>query len=185
MRPGGGKQKGASFERLVCVDFSLWISGGKRKDLFWRSAMSGGRATISRGEVRQAGDISSVAAEGHVLTDSCYIECKHVRDLALPGFILNGTGLLARFWETALHESAKYGRLPLIIAKQNNMETLLITRTRNPFNSFYQDEDYNLEMIRVDMGCVCAIFKYEQVLALPFRRLEFDGYAKRRNQKTS
>ena len=46
MRKGGGKEKGSSFERLVCKRMSMWLSKGERDDLFWRSAMSGGRATV-------------------------------------------------------------------------------------------------------------------------------------------
>ena len=47
MRKGGGKAKGSSFERLICKELSLWITGGEHQDVFWRSAMSGGRSTVA------------------------------------------------------------------------------------------------------------------------------------------
>jgi hypothetical protein len=82
VKKGGGKGKGSSFERKVCVLLSLWVTNGKKKDAFWRSSMSGGRATIhvKRGDKnRQAGDIAAVAPEGHQFTDVFFAECKHVR----------------------------------------------------------------------------------------------------------
>lgn len=125
-----GKQKGSAFERAICVQLSQWVSHGKRTDLFWRSAMSGGRATVAhrKGEsVRQAGDITSVAPEGHVLTNLFYVECKHYRDLDLVGFFLKDKGKLAGFWRTTEREAEKHKRKPMLIAKQNNVPTLLIT----------------------------------------------------------
>ena len=47
-KPGYGKQKGGEYERTVCKKLSLWVSNGTRDDIFWRSAMSGGRATLQR-----------------------------------------------------------------------------------------------------------------------------------------
>ena len=138
MRAGGSKQKGASFERDACRLLSLWVSHGKSEDLFWRSAMSGGRATVARkkGKVlaRQAGDISAVAPEGHVLTDRYYIELKHVKDLQLLQFFFKGTGHLHKFWETADREARAHNRRPLVIARQNKMPTLLIC----PMNAVFR-----------------------------------------------
>lgn len=37
--------KGGAFERELCVEFSQWWTGGKRTDVFWRTAGSGARAT--------------------------------------------------------------------------------------------------------------------------------------------
>src|SRR5215216_6431446 len=38
--------KGPQWEREVCRALSLWVTNGERVDVFWRSAMSGGRATV-------------------------------------------------------------------------------------------------------------------------------------------
>lgn len=128
MRRGGGKAKGSSFERKVCEKLSLWITQGQKADCLWRSAMSGGRATVARRkgkDVRQAGDVAAVAPEGHRLTSRYYVECKFYRDLKLNRFIL-GQGILAEFWRKTCKEAKHYKRAPMLIAKQNNMPTLVL-----------------------------------------------------------
>lgn len=133
MRPGGGKQKGAAFERVVCSQLSQWLTDGKRKDLFWRSAMSGGRATVHvrKGQsIRQSGDITAVAPEGHILTNVFFIECKHVRDLMIDRFFLEDAGVLAKFWKHARAEARKHNRLPMIVAKQNGYPVIFIMPRR-------------------------------------------------------
>ena len=130
MKPGGGKAKGSAFEREICKKLSLWISKGKRVDCLWRSAMSGGRATVQRKsgvDIRQAGDICSVSPEGHALTDLYYIETKSYRNLAIDRFIILQQGQLEKFWRETKKQARRYGKRPLLIAKQNGMPTLLIT----------------------------------------------------------
>lgn len=130
-----GKQKGGQFERDVCRKLSLWVSGGKQSDLFWRSAMSGGRATVGRHKgqsIRQAGDITAVAPEGHVLTDRFYIECKFYKNLDILSFIFHGKGKLSQFWKDTIREADRHDELePMLIAKQNNFPTLIITHQNN------------------------------------------------------
>jgi hypothetical protein len=128
VRAGGGKQKGSKFEREVCRRLSLWVTDGAKGDVFWRSAMSGGRATVGRGEVRQAGDIAAVAPEGYKFCDQWFIECKHVRTLNLDSFLIKHTGVLAKFWTKARREANRYRRHPLIIARQNGWPILVVSR---------------------------------------------------------
>lgn len=123
MRKGGGKSKGAAWERQVCKDLSLWLSHGKRQDLLWRSAMSGGRSTVALRAGNklgsQAGDISSIDKLSHNFIEKFMIECKAYRTLNFEGFI-KGRGHLINFWKIAKQEANKYGKLPMIIGKQNN-----------------------------------------------------------------
>jgi hypothetical protein len=129
-----GKQKGSAFEREVCKKLSLWVSHGKSVDLFWRSAMSGGRATVARTRgrvVRQAGDITAVAPEGHALTDLTYIECKFYRDLDIESFLIHEKGKLAGFWRSTKINAKVNVKAPWLIAKQNRLPTLLITARNN------------------------------------------------------
>ena len=128
MKAGAGKRKGGGFERQVAKLLSLWITAGRAEDALWRSSMSGGRATIGRGKVRQAGDICAVAPEGHALVDRFFIECKAYKKLGIPEFLLRTTGTLATFWKIAVRESAKYGREPMLIARQNALPVLGIIR---------------------------------------------------------
>ena len=133
MRPGGGKNKGGAEERRICKLLSLWVSHGKSEDLYWRSAMSGGRATVHKRagkDIRQAGDITAVAPEGHVLTDIFFIEVKHVKDLNIASFILSDRGKLAQFWRQACVQAQDHLRQPLLIAKENHREPLVICRPR-------------------------------------------------------
>lgn len=55
--------KGSQYERDVCRTLSLWWSKGKDDDLFWRSSMSGGRATVrSKKGKRTAGHYGDIVA---------------------------------------------------------------------------------------------------------------------------
>lgn len=133
MKAGGSKAKGSNFEREVCAKLSIWITQGKHKDCLWRSAMSGGRATVhlNRGETnRQAGDICAVAPEGHLLTDAWYIECKHYRDLNLTSFFIEQRGLLYSFWLQTRVQARKHKRSPMLIAKENRRPVLVLVGRR-------------------------------------------------------
>jgi len=132
-RPKGrGKPKGGKFEREICKKLSLWITNGDKEDCLWRSAISGGRATVAHRkgkEVRQGGDICSVSPEGHQLTDHWFIECKNVQRLYLDQWLIKGTGLFSKFWMKCRNEAKRHGRAPVIIAKQNGWPTLIIGPT--------------------------------------------------------
>jgi hypothetical protein len=155
--------KGPGFERHICKLLSLWVSGNKDADLFWRSAISGGRATQSakRGQLltRQAGDICSIGPAGHALTDRFFIECKHRKDLNIQSFLLGGkTGSMAKFWRKACKEAKQHGKTPLMIAKQNNTPTLVIT----PANCL------PCETLATVHGPRCDISLLGDMLAMPF-----------------
>lgn len=122
------KVKGGNFEREIAKALSLWITNGQREDVFWRSAMSGGRATIAQGKVRQCGDLCAVADEGWAFSQRWFVELKHVKKLALDQFMVKGTGPLANFWRITLREAKKYQREPMIIARQNGWPILVITK---------------------------------------------------------
>lgn len=125
MKQGGGKSKGSQFERDVCVALSKWITNGERIDCLWRSAMSGGRATVSRGKVRQAGDITAVSPEGHALTDIFYIECKAYKDINLD-CLVKGKGALLDFWMIASKEALSYQKQPMLIFKRNHWPVIVM-----------------------------------------------------------
>lgn len=146
MRAGGGHRKGASFERSVSKDLSLWISGGRRDDVFWRSALSGGRATIglSDGIKRnnQAGDISAIAALGEYLLDHCVVECKSYADLDLFRGIANDTGKLYKFWNELRVHSAKFSKQPMLIARQNGLPAVCLLSSASSFLLFDLGNDH-------------------------------------------
>jgi hypothetical protein len=123
MRKGGGKSKGSAFERTMCKELSLWVSDGQHKDVFWRSAMSGGRSTVAMAKgdklSAQVGDISSVHRLGHVFIDKFMVECKAYKTLNYESLI-KGKGTLLGFWERAVKDAEEHDKLPMLIGKQNN-----------------------------------------------------------------
>jgi len=128
MRAGGGKAKGANFEREVCKKLSLWLTFGKHEGVFWRSAMSGGRSTVAarRGVQlgEQAGDLSSVHPAGNAFIGKFVVECKTYKNLDFHGLPV-GRGALVDFWAQVTGEARHFGKLPILIAKQNQQPTLI------------------------------------------------------------
>lgn len=130
MRPGGGKQKGAQFERDICKLLSQWISRGRYDDVFWRSAMSGGRATIGEAEA-QAGDISSIRPIGRWLTGWAYMECKYYANLGMNSlfhFDLTGSNMIFSMWRESELQALEYRKRLLMFAKQNRMPSFVLMR---------------------------------------------------------
>lgn len=172
MRVGGGKGKGSAFERLCCKRLSLWVSGDKREDLFWRSAMSGGRATVGRRQgkdhAHHAGDISSTHPDGHKLTDNWYIECKFYKSLNIESALLDGTGCLTKFWREACEQATAHKKLPMLIAKQNNTKVLLIIPRAGAFNPYGSAVFRGLSQILNSWVLRADIYDFEDVLARPF-----------------
>ena len=123
MKPGGGHRKGASFERRICRTLSRWLTHGKRDDLFWRTAISGGSATtglksgISR--PRQAGDVGLIDPEGRRLLDLAVVEVKALRDFQIKNLMVGAPSKLMRIWAKADSDARQYNRRALVICKQN------------------------------------------------------------------
>ena len=128
------KQKGAEWERSTCKRLSLWVSNMTREDIFWRSAMSGGRATFATRKGReaeevsaQAGDISAISAEGELLIKHFFIECKNYADLKLDTLVYGTVGLSDIYWKEPLEQAEKYKKIPLVVAKENYQNPIMIT----------------------------------------------------------
>jgi hypothetical protein len=128
MIKGGSKRKGSSFEREISVNLSLWHSSNTREDVFWRSSMSGGRATVARKKQKelktQAGDLSAIHPSGQVFLDVFYVELKFYRDLNYSGLV-TGTGHLVKFWKSTITEANSYRRSPMLITKQNRSPVVI------------------------------------------------------------
>jgi hypothetical protein len=123
MRNGGSAHKGAQFERAVAQALSMWISGGQSKDIFWRSAGSGARATRGRAKglalANQAGDISAVSAQGALLTERFFFECKHRAKIDAWQFVQGRRSVLGGLWAKAQFQATEHSRTPTLIVKQN------------------------------------------------------------------
>lgn len=132
MKPGGSKRKGAQFERDICTKLSLWASNGQYKDWFWRSAMSGGRATVMAHEGMshtQTSDISPIHAEAFSFIDRYSVELKFVKNLRIDNLIKLGKEGLPSFWEQVKNDAKSTEKYPVLIAKQNFMNPIICIPT--------------------------------------------------------
>lgn len=165
-----GKSKGTSYERKICKRLSLWITNGEKADCLWRSALSGGRATVAhrKGEVvRQSGDITAVSPEGHVLCTSNFLELKHYRKLDLDAFFVTGRGKLAKFWRKAQAEAKKHGQQPILIARQNFTPDIVLTLPGH-WKRFLAQEPDGMTIRIKRKGLDCELRLFDELLAHPF-----------------
>jgi hypothetical protein len=172
-KAGYGKQKGSEFERQICKSLSLWVSKGKRDDLYWRSAMSGGRATVQgkRGKVNtsQVGDISCIDPEGQELVNKYVIECKNYKDLHIESLIY-GTpknGSILEFWNVLCILAKGVNKLPMLIAKQNQKPAIVLL-THNSY--LIGPSVYFQETFLVDNA---LLFPFDMLL-----KMEFEDFIK-------
>lgn len=165
MRAGGSPRKGGDFERDTCRRLSLWVTVGRRDDVFWRSATSGARATVQLGKgiinLAQSGDMSAIDPEGYEFVRTTFVEMKHRKDLGIGRGLVCGTGDLANFWRTACVEASKYDKRPLLIARQNLYPTLAITRL--------SDDVFDVPpmMVLLDRGARVYLFEDATRVARP------------------
>src|SRR5208282_1637383 len=102
------------------VALSRWITHGTRADVLWRTAMSGGRATVFKNhpEYRSGGDLTAVAQEGYAFCEEFYCEMKFLKSLNFHGLIKD-CGKLVLIWRDTVKQAQHYGRSPLLIAREN------------------------------------------------------------------
>jgi hypothetical protein len=162
MKSGGGKVKGGEFERYCCKRLSLFITRGRRDDVFWRSSMSGGRATLQlKREIvnlAQSGDMTPIAPEGYELCARCLFEYKNYADLDIPHGLLKGTGTLAKFWRDTQKAATRYSKTPVLIAKQNRLPAIAICPTS--FKLFHRPPFMTLHN-----GWAADVYLFDEVTA--------------------
>lgn len=122
---------------------SLWVSGLTREDIFWRSAISGGRATMATRRARYRssrprlskceGDITAIDPMGDLLLRLFVIECKHWRSLGLTILVFRENpqrAPLTLAWRKTIREGRPDRREPMMIVREDNQPDLLITTSR-------------------------------------------------------
>ena len=75
----------------------------------------------------QSGDVSAVGQGAYEFCERTFVECKHYRDLSIGRGFLCRTGPLWNFWRVAVAEALKYGKRPLLVARQNLYPTVALT----------------------------------------------------------
>ena len=140
MKRGGGHSKGAAFERKICKQLSLWWTEGERDDVFWRTSVSGGRATsrLKQGKktAGQYGDITYTDPVGKPLIDLFTIElkCGYGTYDALDLLDSNKQTTILSFWIEATKEADQARNKPLLIFKRDRREELAMYRHNDLFN---------------------------------------------------
>lgn len=119
------KQKGGSYEREIAKKLSLWVTNSASDDIFWRSAMSGGRGTLGKSK-NAVGDICAIDPRGAKICRELFFECKHLKEASLDNAI-RGTGPIYDFWKTAVAQAKSHQRFPVLLVKKNNLPDLFIT----------------------------------------------------------
>ena len=165
------KQKGGSFDREVCQKLSKWVSYGERDDIFWRSAMSGGRATVGmkRGIKRtsQAGDITAIDPLGNKLTDKFVIECKFYKNIHIESMMFGKpkVGTILEFWTKLYKDSEKLNKDMMLVIKQNGWPVLMGLAGHNEFRANL-GHDYRISPLvkfnHVTPGC--CLYNFNTIL---------------------
>lgn len=126
--------KGGSFEREIAVKLSLWWSGGKRSDIFYRSQASGGRFTVRRKTGKdtalQGGDITASDPVGEPLIKVWSIECKtgygKKTDKGISRWDIldlidsrQKETVLEKMWAQCVRDAELTNRQPILIFRRN------------------------------------------------------------------
>ena len=170
MGRNNSKNKGSSFERKTAKDLSLWSSYNKDDDVFYRSQSSGARFT-SRQKVNlttenQHGDICASNDKGIWFTKIFFIECKHYTELNLWSLITkNKSGNIVKWWDKAVKESKSISKIPILIIKQNNKPTLLMTDNNLRHYLTYFTRNYQMS-IKFDNLPEAYIYLFEDFLKI-------------------
>ncbi len=138
-------EKGSSFERKICKEFSLWYSGHilneNRNDIFWRTSGSGARATVrSRIGLSTSdsyGDIQAIHTCGKVFTEKFLIEIKrgYSNQICVLCFIdSKNTNIIQKWLDKATKElNISKRKEVLLIFKRDRKETC-ICLSKNVFD---------------------------------------------------
>lgn len=126
--------------------------------------MSGGRATVGarkgKDHSRHAGDISATSREGHALTDEWYVECKAYRVLQISSALIKNVGKLVKFWDVAVAEAERYGKKPMLIAKQNQTPVIVLV----PIS-----QDVTKAHLGTFLHMGCDVLDFKLMLRQPFK----------------
>lgn len=134
-RGGHGKRKGGAFERLIASKLSEWWTNGKHDDYFWRSAGSGGRATVrgrrGKNTSGHASDIAATCGYAEPLTKLLVFEAKrgYSKDTIHDIFDHHpDRKSLTQYqeWFEQATLAAKYGKVPfwMVIHQRNGRDIM-------------------------------------------------------------
>lgn len=125
------KKKGNTFEREMARRISLWISNDQRDDLIWRSINSGALFTSrakkkQTGYAEQIGDLAPIDPLAKWFLYHFPIELKSYKNLQVEGLIWGSKSILLDFWQIHWAQCNQFGRNPILIAKQNRKDPIIL-----------------------------------------------------------
>jgi hypothetical protein len=125
-------EKGYSFERSTCREFSLWFSGNKTDGLFWRTSGSGSRATRRNQTQRkltkfQHGDMTYDDPEGRPLVEDLCFEFKRYHQIAVFSVLykMHPNNSLLSFWAQAHRDATASARHPVLITRVDRGQSIM------------------------------------------------------------
>ena len=130
-----GSVKGSNFEREICKKLSLWWSEDLRDDIFWRTSISGARATTrskkGQGTSYSQGDVTFIDPVGKPFIAACLIEIKrgYTNEISVLDFIdrKRGEPLLWKWWRRLEKDRRQIRRkYSLLIFKRNQRRTCIM-----------------------------------------------------------
>lgn len=127
--------KGADQERATAKKLSLWWSDGEDDSHFWRSSMSGGRATVraksGKTTANSTGDLMAMTAVGQKLLDIVSIEIKRGYNAYSVQDLIDKPNQKGGFWDFVSQASrdASLAGVPyfLVIHKRDRREPVYVT----------------------------------------------------------
>lgn len=177
------KQKGSDFERKICKDLSLWWTHGERDDIFWRTSLSGGRATVRRKTGRstdfQCGDISATDPIGVLLIQHVTFELKRGYGKVSPFDLLDANHTATLEWLCFLRQTLAAQK-----AAGTPFWAIIFQRDRHavciavPLNMWMEREkEHECRRIIVRVGVYDFVVLTYEAFKEAFTREWFESYA--------
>lgn len=107
---------------------SLWLTEGKRKDLFCRTVLSGGQHTVSEGKKGTPGDLMANHPEAFDFMSLFSIEAKHHKSIDLDKYLWDQKQktFLSLVVKKAVAQASKLNLNALVVAKQNYYPAIIL-----------------------------------------------------------
>ncbi len=135
---GKSNAKGSEFERLVCRKLTEWVTGSPTPEIFWRSAVSGAKATQDRKAGRASnmgGDIVAVHPAGQPFMERFSVECKNRKTYGRLENLIDckSKGEFLQWWWQCAEDASLAAKLPLLIYKAKGTPIYIAFHTNKGF----------------------------------------------------
>lgn len=172
--------KGQGWERKLSKLLSSWITGGKRRDVLWRTVGSGGFSHKHSSLSHQIGDIGlldSTCEEAVWFVNKIAVEAKFLKHLEFWPFS-SGFNVIKRFWKKISKEAKGAKTVCLLIIKINNFVPLVFMSYKLycRLSLFKSMDYYHMYSAEDKLSIVCV--KLEDFEKYPFKefRKAVDNY---------